>query len=265
MIDLHAAGLTATEANCYQALLTHTSIKPSELAEIVHETRTNCYKILDKLVGYKLAERVTTEKVLHYRAANPTQLLQLARKRRAEQEQAEQELEVHVKSLLRSYSTTHEQPGIRYFEGEKEITEIYADQVKSGQPICFMHTIAGIDFYGYQRMHDLRMMAVNAKIPRWAITPDTKLAHANYRETDKKFLLHRTWLKEIDYTAPVEWGTYGNKMYIISFGKEAMGLTIESNEIANAFRQVFALIERGQRLLPDYASLPKLAQKEATV
>jgi sugar-specific transcriptional regulator TrmB len=260
MIDLSAAGLSPTEAKCYKALLEIHDCKPAELARIVNETRTNCYKVLDSLVRHKLAERFEKGKIYYYRATNPVQLLELSRQRRAALDKAETELQAQVKNLQQEYTTKHEQPGVRYYSGQEGIRELYSDQVKDKAPISFINTVAGIDFYSYQNMHDLRMLAVNAGIPRSALTPDTALAHSTYQETDKKFLLHRTWLQEDDYTAPVEWGVYGNKIYIVSFGTEAMGISIESQQIAEGFRQIFALLERGQRSQPWYSELPRLAR-----
>src|SRR5438045_498063 len=104
---LQAAGLNETEAKCYEALLELTDTKPAELAKLVNETRTNCYKILDTLTALGLAERFEKGKLWHYRATNPVRLLELARKRRAEQEQSEQELELRVQKLSRNYLTAH--------------------------------------------------------------------------------------------------------------------------------------------------------------
>ena len=189
--------------------------------------------------------------------------LQLSRERHAEQVKSERELEIHVQSLAGMYSKSHEQPGVRYYVGKEEIKEIFAEQVKVGKPINFIHTISGIDFYGYDQMHLIRMMAVKAGIPRYALTPDTAKATMDYKETDGRFLLNRTWMQENDYTAPVEWGSYGDTTYIISFGKEALGMTIESPQIAESFRQLFAMLDRGQRAQPWYGELPRLAQKAA--
>jgi len=263
MIDLKAAGLTPTEAKCYIALLEMQDCKPSELARIVHESRTNCYKVLDKLESYKLVERFRKDSTWQFRATNPTRLLQLSRERRAEQVKAERELEIHVQTLAGTYTKAHEQPGVRYYVGKEEIREIFAEQVKIGKPIHFIHTIAGIDFYGYDEMHLIRMMAVNAGIHRYALTPDTEKATADYKDTDGRFLLSRTWMQESDYTAPVEWGSFGDTTYIISYGKEALGMTIESPQIAEAFRQLFSLLQRGQIAQPWYHELPRLAQKAA--
>jgi len=256
-----AAGLNETEVKCYEALLSVHDIKPAELAKRVNETRTNCYKVLDTLSSLGLAERFEKSKVWHYRATNPTRLLELARKRRAEQEQAERELEAKVQRLNQDYLKIHEQPGVRYYVGKDGIKDIYNDQVAVGKPVYFINTIDGIHFYSYETMSKLRTLAIDAGIPRYALTPDTEWARADYKKHDAQVKLTRTWLKADDYTAPVEWGVYGNKMYIISFGSEAMGMTIESTQIAESFRQIFKLLDRGQKALPDYDTLPRLVPK----
>ncbi len=112
-------------------------------------------------------------------------------------------------------------------------------------------------------MHDLRMLPVRAGVKRIALTPDTSLATADYAKTDDLFLLTRTWLRRTDYTAPVEWGVFNDKLYIISYGEEALGMIIESPQIANAFKQLYKLLERGQRSQPWYNTLPQLAKKKA--
>jgi hypothetical protein len=214
-------------------------------------------------VGYKLAERFDKDKKLHYRATNPAQLIQLVHERRAEQEKKQRQLEMNVQGLMGDYLKVHEQAGVRYFQGKADLKNIYQDQVEDKQPIYFINTLAGIDFYGYNHMHELRMMPVKAGIPRHTLTPDTSKAHANWQETDKKFLLTRTWFKQDDYTAPVEWGAYGDKLYIVSFGEEASGMIIESPQIAEGFKQLFKLLERGQKSQSWYGELPSRAQKLA--
>lgn len=265
MINLSAAGLSETEARCYTALLEQEAWKPAELAKYVNETRTNCYKILDNLVAKKLAERFDRNKKLHYRANNPSQLLELARQERAVREQAESALENNTQALLATYYRTHEQPGVRYFQGEQEIGEIFSEIACANEEAVFVNTTAGIDFYGFDTMHELRMRAVKANVPRRTITPDTHLAAKDYKLTDPLVQLKRTWFREGDYTAPVEWGAFDDKLYVISYGQEALGLIIESQQIADSFKQLFAVMERGQKALPDYYRLPRRAGVPARI
>ena len=263
MIDLTAAGLTATESKCYAALLEQKEWKPAELAQAVHETRTNCYKILDNLVALQLAERFDKAKKLHYRATNPARLLELARTAREVRETAEKELEIYTRELTQTYFQSNEQPGVQYFQGEQELAQVFEAIAGATEEVVFIHTTAGIDFYGFEMMHNLRMLAPNAGVSRRALTPDGQHAPRDYKTTDPTVLLNRTWLKKDDYTAPVEWGAFDDKLYIISYGSEAMGMLIESAQVASAFKQLFALIERGQKLLPNYTSLPTYAAATA--
>lgn len=260
MIDLTAAGLSPTEAKCYTALLASKEWKPADLAKTVNETRTNCYKILDNLVAQGLAERFDKDKKLHYRAANPLRLLELARERRAKQEASEKELELQAENLVQEYVKVHEQPGVRYFQGKDGIRQIFAEIARAREEVISINTKAGIDFYGFPEMHGLRMAAVEAGINRRSLTPDIEAAPKDYAEKDPQVLLERTWLKHTDYTAPVEWGAFDDKIFIISYGSEALGMIIQSEQIATAFKQLYNLLERGQKLLPEYESLPKYAK-----
>jgi sugar-specific transcriptional regulator TrmB len=264
MDELSAAGLSGTEAKTYKALLTRKEWLPSELSQTVQETRTNIYKILDKLVGLQLAERIETSKKLRYRATNPARLLELAREIRSMHEHAEQSLEASSHELIRQYVATQEQAAVQFYQGQPEIATMFQEIARSKSPIRFMLSNAAIDTYGFSYMHELRMLAVKAGIDRFAITPDVEQAPKNYKDTDPLFKLRRTWLPPEDYTAAVEWGTFGNKMYIISYGSEALGMIIESPQIAEAFQQVYKLIDKSQRARDNYSQLPRNAQAIVT-
>jgi predicted transcriptional regulator len=259
MIDLTAAGLSSSESICYTTLLEKAYWKPAEFAQTVKESRTNSYKILDKLVNIGLAERFDKAKKLHYRATNPTNLLQLARAQRFKREKAEQELEQSAEQLFKTYFEQQEQPGVQYFQGKVELLNIYHDQIKMKQPIYIIRPDYNMDIYDFDFMTKIRHMARKAGIPRYAITPDRKMAPKNYIESDQFMLLTRTWLPASAYTAPVEWDVYGDKVAIMSFGQEATGVIIQSPQIAEAFRQLYKIMETGIRQSPGYENLPKEA------
>ncbi len=262
MIDLTAAGLSETEAKTYQALMTQLDWKPAALAQNVGETRTNCYKILDNLIAKGLAERFDKAKKLHYRATNPTRLLELARAQREARAAAEKELELHAKELLHGYVKVNEQPGVRFYQGKEEILDIYDAYESQADDIYYIHTTAGTNYHGSTAMDKVRAKALKNQVKRHGLTPDSPKVQKDYDEWDQRVRLNRTWLRANDYTAPVEWGAFGDKLYVISYGTEAIGMIIESPQIADAFKQVFKLVERGQRNLPGYEKLPKLLNKK---
>lgn len=260
MINLSAAGLNDTEANVYKTLLSKKEWRPTEIAKIVGESRTNTYKILDDLTKLGLAEKYDKNKKIHYKANHPSRLLELAQERRTKMLESEKVLETNAQNLLSDYIKTHEQPGVQFYTGFDGLKYVYEDQVRDKHPVYFILTPKAITYYGFERMTQLRMLAAEAKIPRYALTPDNTYA-TNYESSDKANSLFRTWLKDSDYNAAVEWGVYGDKVYLVTFGEEAITMIIDSPMVAESFMQIFKLLKRGQKLLPDYSELPKLASK----
>lgn len=260
MINLSAAGLSGTDTKYYLALLEKSEWKPSELAKYVNETRTNCYKVLDKLVSLGLAEKFDKNKKFHYRAFNPTALLDASQAIKSKRLLEEEELEIQVKTLVQDYIKVNEKPGIRYFQGKAQLKEIYLDQVASGDPVYIIRPNYNMDLYDFDYMSEIRHMARRAGIQRYAITPDRPKAPVNYKESDPYMLLSRTWISQDDYQSPVEWVSYGNKLAIMSFGNEATGLIIESPQIAESFRELYKLLDTKIRIDPDYKKFPRKAK-----
>lgn len=259
MEELTAAGLSPSEAKCYIALLRRVEAKPSELVVEIEETRTNCYKLLDKLVTLGLAEKFDKDKKIHYKASNPTRLLQLMRQRRNEQEKAEAQLEAATESLIKDYVRVHEQPGILYFQGQDELRNMYEDQIADGHPVYSIVPEFKNSNYLYDFVVEMRHKAREENIRRFALTPDQPLGVINYKESDEFMGLTRTWMKAGAYAAPVEWSSYGDKLAVISYGTEVSGLIISSKQVADSFRQLYGMLEKGMRSSPGYDRLPTKA------
>lgn len=254
--NLEAAGLHPSLAKTYLALINQDEITASNLAKITGESRTNTYKLLDELVSLDLASKRDVKKKLHYKANNPVQLLSLANEKLDQLTQKQIQIQASVPKLMQRYYVKHERPGIRFFEGKKGIEEIYRLQIKEKKPIYFLKTRDDIKFFGFSFMHKIRGLAPKAKIPRFAFTPDSVEAPVNLEKDRREKLLERTWYREEDYTAPVEWSVYGDKISIISFGNEAIGTVIESPQIAESLRQIFKLLDKGLKSSHSYNKLP---------
>lgn len=253
---LEVAGIQGTLAKTYLTLLAVAEITPAKLSIQIKESRTNTYKLLDELVDRGLATRKDINKKLHYRAENPSKLLTVAREIRDRADLQEAQLKAAIPELVKQFHLNHEQPGVRFYQGKEGIKEIFEEQIREAKPIRFMKTRADIEFFGFKFMHEVRNLAPKAKIQRQAFTPDAPEVPQNVAESDKEMLLERTWYLPSDYTAPVEWSVFGNKVAIISFGDEAVGTVIESEQIAESLRQIFALIDEGLKRRPGYKKLP---------
>lgn len=253
-------GLSESLATAYLALLQNGRLRPPELAELINETRTNSYSLLNKLVDLKLAKKLEDGKKIMYEAENPVAFERFVQRQKEEVLERERLAKDTLPELLTIYQARSEKPGIRFYQGKQGIVDIYKEQISEGKPITYIRTRADIDFLGFRFAHNLRVMAPEAGLDRHVFSPDAPEVPVHWPESDRKYRLNRTWFHIEDYTAPVEWSVFGNKVAAISFGKEAIGMIIDSPQIAESLRQIFALLDEGLRRRDDYTTLPKLAE-----
>jgi hypothetical protein len=260
---LQEAGLTEAQAAAYTTLVKHSPCTPPKLATLINESRTNTYKILEQLEDMGLVSRDETQKKLRYWANNPSLLVDIIKKRRLEAEETEKRYKDSLPGLMDEYFKHSERPGVRYFQGLDGLQQIYEDQLSECQDIEFVRSTADTKLYGYEVMRKMRGKFPSSGIKRHAFSPDAPDIPINWRELDAPRLLERTWLGD-GYTAPVEWTVYGNKVSIISFGEEAVGMIIESKQIAESLRQLLKYVDDGAKANPKYRELPKRANAVIT-
>lgn len=239
LIDL---GLTESQAKAYLMLIQFGTLSPPELARKTGETRSNAYKVLDRLEGLGLAIKKTGTKKRAYRATNPVQLEALAKQHRAKAMEQEEKVLRALPKLLTFFNTYSEQPGIRFFQGQDGIKQIFDDMLRTKQPIYLIRSPADIKFYDQKFFEKFKVQRARLGIKTYALTPDIESATHDIH-TDEINLFTRTWLPRNAYTGSVEWNLYGNKLAIISYGEEAMGVIIESPQIAASFQQLFLLMQ----------------------
>jgi len=263
---LEDIGLTKVQAAVYKSLIEHGPSTAPQIAKYTEESRTNAYKILDKLCELGLATREDVAKKQHYTALSPAGLEQLVRQATTAAERRERKLQGELPKLLDFYFSHSEQPSIRYFQGKEGMRAIYADQVKEGQPLYFIRSLRDLDHFGTEELHKVRNLFPAHNIPRYAIIQDiaAPVAPDNgprmpIAESDRLMQLTRTWITTEDYDEPVEWAVYGNKVSIMSFGEDVSGIIIQNAQIAQSFRRIYALLDEGIRRRPDYKNFPKYA------
>jgi sugar-specific transcriptional regulator TrmB len=260
---LQQAGLTKAEAAIYIILVKNSPCAPPKLADLVGESRTNTYKLLDSLEEKGLVSRDNTQKKLRYWANNPSNLLDSLKKQRAEVDAAEKRFQDTLPSMIDEYFKYSEQPAIRYFHGHDGIKDIYQDQLKTAEPITFIHSPELSQSFGINEMHHIRNEFPRRGIHRHVFYADIDPAvepgetTVSIDESDTIMLTDRTWLKDGDLKAPVEWTVYGDKLSIISLGSEFIGMIIESPQITTSFREILSLLDEKIRREPGYDKLPK--------
>lgn len=267
-MDVHLLediGLSKLQAEAYQALVRGNGGIAPQIASEIGESRSNTYKVLDKLCDLGLATKDQNGKRVRYSPASPVALEQFLQKQSNALSLRERKLKASMPDMLNYFFTHSEQPGIRFFRGEQGLLDMYMDQIRTGQTVYFIRGQGDIHYLSGDKAHHMRNLFPAHGIERYCViadvdpipsAPDDRMP---VQESDQTMKLHRTWITEEDYDEPVEWVAYGDKVAIMSFGKEAMGIVIDSPQIAQSFRKLYKLLDGAIRARPDYKDLPKKA------
>lgn len=237
-------GLTEAQAKIYLTLIRGGNMTPPELSDLTGESRTNTYTVLDRLGELGLVNRTQRGKKLAYEAENPVALERLMGHRRREVHQAEQEVKNAMPALLNYFYTYQNRPGVRFFEGKEGILEMYIDQLRTRQDIYFIRSGADVNLLG-NKLYDIIDKRHQLGLKIHGIEPNDTKDVQFARENDARLGREMAWFPREAYNEPVNIYVYGNKVAIISYAEETIGVLIESPQIAVAFKQLHNLVKIG--------------------
>lgn len=248
-------GLTTNQAHVYRLLVERKSLRPSQLVKMTHESRANCYALLDKLVDMGLARRIDVDKKLTYFPESPVVLEKLLNEQIAE---AQAKLQAAQRALPRMMSVFNDQPyktRINVRTGKEELQTMYVEQMEQpDRHLYFIRSIADVPFMSLETMRQMRALARNYKKRRYGVTPVT-LYHKVDASNDARTNLKRAWLPATAYTAPVEWAVSGDIVHAMVFHGEGEGISIKNPQVAESLRQILQLLFEYIKKDPDYKPL----------
>lgn len=242
-------GLTEGERAIYQVLLEKGTALAGEIIKLSGLKRGNTYNILARLRDLGLIYEDKTGVTTRYSVETPDKLLSLVSDQYRELATLKQDLERELPKLQSQYRLVVEKPEIKFYEGIQAMADIYDDIVATGQSFqlvrakyhqVYQEEVVPKIINRFIRRRVKRGMGVEALTPK----EPAALGHVS---RDAAWLFDRVWVNEADYNAPVEIDIYDKKVAFLSFGKELIGMVIESEQIALAMKQLFALARIGAR------------------
>lgn len=253
---LVATGLSEQQAYAYALLLEKGEVTPPSAAPVLGLSRSNAYKLLDKLVELGLATKKEQRKKFVYSPANPMALSNLVAEQRNLAEKQEQAVKAVLSDLLAKYHVHTEQPGIEVVSGRENVANAYRSQINQLETVYFIRSRADIPVMGFDTMKEIRITPARHGVQRFGINPDLA-SGTTPTDGHKRSNLTRTWVRQEDYNAPVEWSVSGSSLLIVLFGAEPHAITITHPIIADAFRQIWILLNQCLQTMPYYKNLPR--------
>lgn len=242
--NLIAVGLSAPQAKAYALLIEHGTVQPSAASEQLGMSRTNTYKVFDKLVEMRLAEKFEQGKKFVYKARNPNSLVDLASEFRAAATAREVATQNLLKELLPAYYGNVQSPTVTVYTGAQKVASAYRKQILLKEDIHFIRTDHDIPTMGFEAMHIIRTAPAANGNQRYGILTKPNNGPINH-DKHKKSKLETHWLQQQDYTAPVEWSITESSLLIVLYGaSEPHAIFIDDRQVAAAFLQIWSLVSR---------------------
>jgi len=257
---LDQLGLSGPQIAVYEYLLSNGPTPPPKIGSKLKLTRTNAYKVLGQLVELGLISRTEVNKKFIYRAEDPIALASLVANERVRLIALEKNIKEALIELRKDYQNTADESDVQTFQGAEAIKSLYLRQAKLQESIYFVKTRSDIPFLGFETMDQIRKLAIKFGGQRYGIVPDAPEA-SRVPAIDRLVNLNKTWINSEDYTAPVEWTVCGDELMIISFSKKMSAIRIKNPLVADAFKQLWRVMDRGLRANPEYKKLPKKASR----
>ncbi|MFH1218266.1 MAG: helix-turn-helix domain-containing protein [Candidatus Peregrinibacteria bacterium] len=227
---LKSLGLNEKESRIYLSCCELSTAEVSKIARKAKLNRVTTYDILEKLKQKGLVSYHIKKKIKYFSPTTPETLLE-------EFEKRTNDLRVALPKFKRLTGEIHH-PRVRYFEGIEGIKAIYADTLSSKTEILNFSNSAEIREQWPTYDKDYVSARAKKRIFLKGISPKDKAGEIVQTEDEKyyrKILLVPT--SQFNFTNEIN--IYDDKVSIISFKDELIGMIIESVEIANSQRAIF--------------------------
>ena len=237
--ELKQLGLDKIEAEIYLACLELGPATPTQIAKKAEMKRPTIYLYLDRLTKLGLISRIIKNKKRLIVAEEPERLKSLIQRRKEKIKQAEAILKRLIPQLKAISASIPAAPKVSFYEGQEGIWNVLYDILKDkkdfktiGSFYPLFQTISEPRFYKEFTMERLKQ-GTSALI----ITDKRILKLKNYSWQTGKFRIFQFIEKDIDL--PAMFILYGNKIGMLSFGKNPSGTIIQSKEIISLFNYMF--------------------------
>lgn len=229
-------GLNQNEAIVYLTLLKYPKMTMSEIARATNLKRASCYQYLNLLLAKDFVLRIPIGKRMFFGAVNPKKVLAIIRKRYLAFEKATEE-------MAKQYEKTTNKPKVVFYEGKREIKNIYEDLFKTiGDTYSIFPPTAFFENFTEQEYDDF-----DSKISRYALkSKDLIIADKYFRRVNEirnKNGLENKKTKKLpeSFKNNVDVLIHHDKVALISL-RNLSGLVIEDQDIADLFKNIHSFI-----------------------
>lgn len=230
---LQYLGLSEKEARVYLALLElgkGSVIAISGKADIKKPTT---YVILDELRKKGLVTLVPRAKKVLYIAESP-------RKLQIEQREKEEVISEKMPELLAIYNAKEEKPSVKFYQGIKNIAELYKEIIESREVLIY-GSVEVIHQELFDQLFEYGLAKVrrnNTKIREICALNKKSIEYAKRVSSEN----HEVRFISKEFKLPTDNTIFGNKLAIFSYKTQPMAVVIESSDVVQTYKSMFEMV-----------------------
>ena len=229
---LENIGLTQKESKIYLASI-EIGLKPAaRIAKKAGINRVTTYDTLEKLMQKGFITKHKRKGTFHFSAVDP-EIVALDFRSRA------RDLRKSIPDFKRIRGETPH-PQVQYFEGLEGIKKIYLDTLSAKSEILNYADSKGIRELWPEYDDEYVKKRAKRKIYLRGISPDDKEG-CKVKGEDWGFHREIRLVNQNDYDFSNEINIYDDKVAIVSFGNNPVGMIIENKEVANTQKAIFKM------------------------
>lgn len=225
-------GLTEKETKVYLTCLELGLTTASKISEKANIPRTLTYDILQRLIELGLVSYLIKANKKHFRAADPQKLISILK----EKEEAVKRVMAELISLQEK--KVGEKTIVEIYEGKEGIKTIFDDILKTKKEDLVFGVTGKADRVLMYYLPSFRKKLKEIKIPVKMLCD----YEAKKSEAVKELSFAKIKYMPKDYKSPFAINIYDNKVAMLIFFNEPLGILIENSKIANGFRNYFNLL-----------------------
>lgn len=233
-------GLSAKEISFFEASF---KLGPSTVGEIAKKARlerSTAYLISKTLVDKGLIQEDLKSYGQKLAAVEPKKLLTMLSARARSIQRKEMELEENLPSLQSLYTSSDFRPNARVYEGNNGLLAVWKDILEVQQEILIWTNQKTESLFFNGAKHE---QFINERIKKGIRARTLTVSNEEGKfllATDEASLRQTKLLSSsVDFSA--ETYIYGNKVAVLDYDKEIIGIIIESKSIAQAQKAIFEL------------------------
>ena len=236
--SLLALGLDSKEIKFYEAVFRRGPSSINQIAKQSHLQRSTAYLTAQSLFkkGFLEEDQKLKRKIIF--AVNPSIILRkLSYKQRLFRRQ-EIELEEGLPELLAKYKDTDLRPQVRVYEGKRGLLQILNDILETKEKVIYWWTNQETEQVGSDTTHEKFIQErITRQIRIKVLAVDNNKAYNLMQKDQTSFRETKLLPKNVHFTT--ETYIYDNKVAVLDYTKDIIGVITESQPITSFQREIF--------------------------